>query len=762
MEDWQSFTLRCENTAKHIIVIHNEYNAMDVGLGGLVLAGSVAGSIISAALAVQAWRERSAPGAVPFGWLMVTVSGWCLLNIAWLTITNISLATILFSVTRLFEGVILGLWFVFTLVYTGRDSLVTPGRIAVILLVPSLYGIVAITNPIHGLARINVIELTENSLTLFAGQTGPLYTVQLAIGLAVVLIGYALFSDFLLRSRNLYRQQTFLILSASLLTAGTHGLFVVGATPHPGLDVTPLSFALNGVLVGVALFRYDFLSITPLAGDLLVDELPDPILALDSANRVIDHNAAASDLIDAEQVSGQQLTDIAPGLFDDIERDEVFAMGDPLSYYDPKTRPVRDQHGAVRGRLVVLREVTDQQQQKDRLEALQAATRQFIEVNQPERVANLAVNFATRVLDQPAAAVLLRNEEGHLEPTAVSDILESVVESGDLYINPDDTPDHDIWEAYQSRQRRVETFEHGSMESAIMIPLGEHGIIIIASRTGEYETEDEQYAGILAQTTQVALEQHIRQRELKQSQSSLERRNEQIEFFNGVLRHSLRNAMLVVRGRADHLHEAVDEEHVQHIESITTWCEKLSDMSSTIRDINETVTASEGERLEPVSLTDTFDNVVETAMVGDHNAEIEMDIDDEWVLANDLAEEVLTTIVENAIEHNDSDTPEIEISYRDAGDWIQVRIADNGPGISDELKETMFERSISSDQTAGGFGLNFVSVMMDLYGGKVWYEDNHPTGAIAVLEFQRADNPSDDSADTVSVGTEAQTKSPND
>jgi signal transduction histidine kinase len=735
---------------------------MDLGLGGLVLAGSLAGGIISVILAVRAWRERTAPGAVPFGWLMVTVSGWCLLNVAWLTTTEIAVAELLFPVTRLFEGLILGLWLIFTLAYTGRDELLTPIRTAGILLVPSLYGIVAVTNPIHSFATITVIELTENGLTLFAGQTGPLYTVQLAIGLGVVLIGYTLFSDFLLRSRNLYRQQTFLILSASLLTAGTHGLFVVGATPHPGLDVTPLAFALNGVLVAVALFRYDFLSITPLAGDLLVDELPDPILALDSANRVIDHNAAASNLIDTEQVSGEELTDIAPGLFDDIERDEVFAMGDPLSYYDPKTRPVKDQHGAIRGRLVVLREVTDQQQQKDRLEALQAATRQFIEVNQPERVASLAVNFATRVLDQHAAAVLLRNDDGHLEPTAVSDILESVAESGALYINPEDTPDHDIWKAYESGERQVESFEHGSMESAIMIPLGDHGIIIIASQTGEYETEDKQYAGILAQTTQVALEQHIRQRELKQSQASLERRNEQIEFFNGVLRHSLRNAMLVVRGRADHLHGAVAEEHVQHIESITTWCEKLSDMSSTIRDINETVTASEDERLEPVSLPDTFDTVVKTAMAGDHDATIEIDIDDEWVLANDLAEEVLTTIVENAIEHNNSDTPEIEISYRDAGDWIQVRIADNGPGISDELKETMFERSISSDQTAGGFGLNFVSVMMDLYGGKVWYEDNHPTGAIAVLEFQRADDPPDESPDTVTVGTETQTKSPND
>jgi len=84
---------------------------------------------------------------------------------------------------------------------------------------------------------------------------------------------------------------------------------------------------------------------------------------------------------------------------------------------------------------------------------------------------------------------------------------------------------------------------------------------------------------------------------------------------------------------------------------------------------------------------------------------------------------------------------------------VQVRVADNGPGISDELKTTMFERSISNDQTAGGFGLYFVSVMMDLYSGKVWYEDNDPTGAVAILEFQRADSETD--TDTGSAGAPA-------
>lgn len=67
------------------------------------------------------------------------------------------------------------------------------------------------------------------------------------------------------------------------------------------------------------------------------------------------------------------------------------------------------------------------------------------------------------------------------------------------------------------------------------------------------------------------------------------------------------------------------------------------------------------------------------------------------------------------------------------------------PGMTDEMKETVFERNVATSQTSHGFGLYFVSVLMNLYGGTVWIEDNDhresgsKPGAIAVLEFQQAE-----------------------
>ena len=731
-------------------------------VGAMLIAGSAAGGFVSAVLAIGALRDRTIPGAVPFGWLMVAAAGWCLLNIAWLTASGQAVATSVFLLIQLTSGLIVGLWVVFALTYTGRESWLTPARLAGLLLAPSIYAVLAITNPLHGLVTVDTVLMTENGQTLFVGKTGVVYTIQTIVSVGFVGAGYALFGEYLLRSRNLYRKQTFTILTAGLLTAGVQGLFVLGATPHPGVDVTPLTFALNGVLVGFVLFRYDFVSVSPLAGDLLVDELPDTLIVLDADGKILDYNGATEELLGTDQPGGEYIDDIAPRLGDNIERGEVFAMGESLAYYDPQISDVTDQHGEYRGELVVLRDVTGQQHRQERLETLQSATQQFIEAERPEAIARLAVDFSTGVLDQNAAVVFLLNDNGHLEPAATSDIVRQSTNKVNLYVDPEKSPENTVWKTFESGEQRVANFGNGvePLETALMLPMGDHGVMAIAPQNDSYE--DRQYAEILAHTTQVALEQVAREWELQKSQTSVERRNEQIEFFNGVLRHSLRNAMLVVQGRAEHLRETVADEQAHHVDSIITWCGKLAEMSDTIRDINETVTASEDERLEPISLSSVVDRAVESVDAEQPTGTVKCDIDDtQWVLANHLIEKVLTSVIENAIEHNTSEEPRVEIGTQDAGDWIQLRVGDNGPGISDELKATMFERSITPDQTAGGFGLYFVSVMMDLYGGKVWYEDNDPTGTVAVLEFQRPECEPEDISEIADAATgKAQSKSP--
>jgi len=742
---------------------------MDVDIATVAILGNAGGALIGFAIAVVAARNQDVPGARQYGWLAVAGGCWCALSIWQILVSDPAAVRTVYLLSRTAAMQVIGLWVVFALVYTGRQSWLRPSSLVPLFLVVNADVLLLLTDQAHDLVEVVAVPVTQLGTTLVAIQRGPTFAVLLAVSYGLLLLGYALLIEFLFRSQNVYRRQTAAIIIGTGLPIFVAVLYDFGYTPHPAIDFTPVAFSLNAVLVGWVLFKDESLSVTTLSGDTLVDNLPDPVIALNDDCVIIDYNAAAASALDQPDPDGELLDDLVPGLVDHIERGEVFSFGDSFTYYNPQTTSLTDQSGTERGRLVVLRDVTGQQRRQDRLEALQAATQQFIEAETAEAVAEMAVEFATAVLDQNAAGVFLE-DDGILEPAVISESIAEHVEDELLYASPTDEPESKLWKTYETGEIQAVSLDKDGLDpldNALMLPLGSHGVMAITSHDSTLATEDRRYAAILAQTTQVALDQVERERELRQSRSSVQRRREQIEFFNGVLRHSLHNAMVVIRGRAEHIRTDVPRSKRRHLDSISNWCGKLTEMSETIRDINNTVTASEAERLDAVDLNATLRRSIESLRVEYDSVSISCELDGDYsVQANELLEEVLLSILRNAVDHNNADTPQVTVSVQQASDWLQVRIADDGPGMSDELKTTVFERGLSPDQTAGGFGLYFVSVMMDLYGGTLWFEDNHPTGTVAILEFQQAvtgDEAEDDSGpdDTETAATEAQTKSHN-
>lgn len=104
-----------------------------------------------------------------------------------------------------------------------------------------------------------------------------------------------------------------------------------------------------------------------------------------------------------------------------------------------------------------------------------------------------------------------------------------------------------------------------------------------------------------------------------------------------------------------------------------------------------------------------------------------------------MLESVFRNLLSNAIQHNDNEVQDVTVSGARHDQTVEIRIADNGPGIPDERKETVFEQGEMSLESQGtGLGLYLVDTLMDRYGGTVRVEDNEPTGAVFVLELQVA------------------------
>jgi phosphoglycerate-specific signal transduction histidine kinase len=96
-------------------------------------------------------------------------------------------------------------------------------------------------------------------------------------------------------------------------------------------------------------------------------------------------------------------------------------------------------------------------------------------------------------------------------------------------------------------------------------------------------------------------------------------------------------------------------------------------------------------------------------------------------------------LLTNAIQHNDKDVPEVTVTATEREDRVIVRVADNGPGISDTQKGTVFgEGQKGLDSRGTGFGLHLVETPVEQYGGDVRIEDNESTGAIFVVDLPKA------------------------
>ena len=115
---------------------------------------------------------------------------------------------------------------------------------------------------------------------------------------------------------------------------------------------------------------------------------------------------------------------------------------------------------------------------------------------------------------------------------------------------------------------------------------------------------------------------------------------------------------------------------------------------------------------------------------------------DATVLADDLLGEVFANLIGNAIKFGGL-AVEVDISVRAEGGMISVTVADNGPGIPEDLKPRLFERYMRGEtkKSGKGLGLYIIRTLMERYGGSVRVEDRipgHPAeGAAVTLTLRR-------------------------
>lgn len=222
--------------------------------------------------------------------------------------------------------------------------------------------------------------------------------------------------------------------------------------------------------------------------------------------------------------------------------------------------------------------------------------------------------------------------------------------------------------------------------------------------------------------------------ELHKEHHTTQELNQQNLVMNRVLRHNIRNDMNIILGYAQRLESEVDNPPEELVKPIQRKAMEVVDLSRSARRIEEVKEAA-GEAVE---VTQVVRDKVESVRETNPEVRVSSDLPQEaWVFADAMLSSVIENVVENAIEHNDR-KPEIEVTVREVESWIEIVIADNGPGIPDQERDVLLDEDATQIKHGNGLGLWLVKWFVKEYGGELELEENDPRGTVIVLRLQAA------------------------
>jgi nitrogen fixation/metabolism regulation signal transduction histidine kinase len=102
--------------------------------------------------------------------------------------------------------------------------------------------------------------------------------------------------------------------------------------------------------------------------------------------------------------------------------------------------------------------------------------------------------------------------------------------------------------------------------------------------------------------------------------------------------------------------------------------------------------------------------------------------------------QLLHNLIKNAIEANTSDQPAqvrllVHCAEKENCRFVELRFEDNGPGISEEMLEQLFEPYITSKPKGTGLGLAVVKKIVEEHGGMIWVSNCDEGGAAITVRL---------------------------
>ena len=238
-----------------------------------------------------------------------------------------------------------------------------------------------------------------------------------------------------------------------------------------------------------------------------------------------------------------------------------------------------------------------------------------------------------------------------------------------------------------------------------------------------------------------------REDEAARAAQILEDQNRELDAFAGRVAHDIRNPLMVIHIAADQLSEMVprDARPTEMLRRGVARMEALVDDLLTLARVEGPVRGSCDPAMVAAQIQEDFatrvDGVKGKLRVAVNHAAVSC--------SEGLLRQALTNLTENALKYHRPDaTPEVEISGVPIDGAYDLRVRDNGLGMSAEDAGRAFEPFYRSPRTQNlpgtGLGLSIVNRVVRASGGTVSVETELGRGSTFIVRLPRLDAPRPD------------------
>lgn len=215
-------------------------------------------------------------------------------------------------------------------------------------------------------------------------------------------------------------------------------------------------------------------------------------------------------------------------------------------------------------------------------------------------------------------------------------------------------------------------------------------------------------------------------------------REQRLDVLNRLLRHNVRNELNLVRGKIDLAAADIDDDAViGNLETAIDAVDVIVDRTEKLGRFSRLLDTGGADRID-IATELRRERDAGGLRVPDGELSIELP-ESLFVAGGDALVGVFEELVSNAVEHNDSQVPRVDIRLdedRSTGDSVVIEVCDNGPGIEEQERQTFAAGRETPLQHSSGVGLWLVNWVVERAGGTVSFVNED--GCVVRVRLPRA------------------------